>query len=276
MLNNLSSRLVVTAAFALAATSALAAPFAVDTANPANGLSAIYSTTFQGALPACTGSSPSYCSFFGGDPASITFVGLSPDPSGVIAGTPVGIGPLGVPVAPTPLAGSFLDLTLSGGNTSLTLGGGSSIAFGTVVITIPTQAVATAVGAGMVIDVGGTTSVNGSGQAEFLVTAAPGVGVDFSRFSQVVTSSSCTGPACGAILGDFLNLDMVRYRLFVDFDPTFTSFTADFIGQTANNSLVYATLNSGSPATLIPVPAAVWLLGSALAALVGLRRRVVA
>ena len=40
---------------------------------------------------------------------------------------------------------------------------------------------------------------------------------------------------------------MIKYRLVIDYDDTFTSFTADFIGQTANNSFVYATLNSASP-----------------------------
>jgi hypothetical protein len=64
---------------------------------------------------------------------------------------------------------------------------------------------------------------------------------------------------------------MNRYRLLVDWDPTFTSFTADFIGETANNSLVFATLNSGG--VLIPVPAAVWLFGSALGLLGWIRKR---
>ena len=54
--------------------------------------------------------------------------------------------------------------------------------------------------------------------------------------------TSCSGPACAA-LGS-LSLDMVRYRLFVQWDPTFTQFTSTFIGQTGNNAMVYANLNT--------------------------------
>jgi hypothetical protein len=96
----------------------------------------------------------------------------------------------------------------------------------------------------------------------------PPLAADFSTFSSVVTS--CSGTLC-ALIG-ILSLDMVRYRFFIDYDPTFTSFTANLIGQTANNSVIWADLNSA----VIPVPAAVWLLGSGLVALGALRRRTAA
>jgi hypothetical protein len=270
MLQSLGYRFIAVASLGLVGSGAMAANIAIDTTNASNGLTGIYSASFDPPLSPCGGGSPSYCSFFGGDPTSGAVL-VTPTPSGVINAVPGGIGPLGIPVQPVPASGSFLDLTLTGGNTSLTLGAGSSISFGDVAISIPSVATtANASGAGMVFVTGGTTSVDVNGQAEFLINPSPGLAVDFSRFSQVVTS--CSGGACALITADILNLDMVRYRLFIDFDPTFTSFTGSFIGQTANNSIVYATLNSA----VVPVPAAVWLLGSALAALVGLRRRALA
>lgn len=271
MMSSLTGKLAITAAFALTASNAMAANWAIDTSDPLNGLTGIYSASFDPALSACTGGSPSYCAFFGGEWTTGAVL-ASPNPSLVTSGVPGGIGPSGVPVQPVPAAGSFLDLTLSAGNTLLTLASGSSIRFGDVTINIPSQATsATASGAGMVFAAGGVASVNGSGQAEFLVNVAPGLAVDFSRFSQVV-GVNCSGPACPLIQFDILNLDMVRYRLFIDFDPTFTSFTADFIGQTGNNSIVFATLNSA----VVPIPAAAWLMISGLGLLAGLRRRVLA
>ena len=80
--------------------------------------------------------------------------------------------------------------------------------------------------------------------------------------------TSCAGPYCSLV--PILSCDIVRYRLFLDFDPTFMSFTGSFIGQTSSSSMVYATLNS-TPAATVPVPAAVWLLGTALAGLGGRR-----
>ena len=78
-----------------------------------------------------------------------------------------------------------------------------------------------------------------------------------------------------------LNLDMVRYRVFLDFDPTFTSFTGTFIGQTSNNSMLCVNLDStgssgGSNCQLatIPVPAAAWFLASGLGLFPMLRRRI--
>jgi len=267
MLKTLSTRLAIAAAVSLASSAAMAAPMAISTANSSNGLTGIFSTSFAGALPACTGGSPSYCAFFGGLPSAgqIAVVNINPNPTGVVNAVPGGIGPTGTPVAPLPASGSYLDLTLSGGNTVATLAGGS-ITFGNANIKIPptgTSANANVSLAGMVLDLGPqVTSVNGSGQAEFLVTAP----VDFSRFSQVTTS--CVGPACGLITGDVLNLDMIRYRLFVDWDPTFTDFDATFIGQTGNNAMVFANMST------VPVPAAVWLMGSALGLLGFARRKI--
>jgi hypothetical protein len=262
MLNSLTGRLAVTASLALAASGAMAAPIALDTSSAANGLTDVFSTTFDLSLVPCSGSSPTYCSFFGGDPGATRAITLNSDPTGIMNGVPAGI-------AGPPAAGSFVDVSLSGGNTIAQILGGSvrlnpttlNIAVGSTVVTTN--------GAGFVINPSGTAAVNGAGQVEFLVNSAPGLAADFSTLGAVVTG--CSGGLCAA-LGS-LTLDMVRYRLFLDFDPTFTSFTGDFIGQTANNSLIYATLNSAPP---VPVPAAVWLMASGLGVLGAMRRRATA
>jgi hypothetical protein len=231
--------------------------------NPNNGLTGIFSTSFAGALPPCTGGSPSYCGFFNGLPSAgqVAAVQITSNATGVVNAVPGGIGPTGIPVAPVPASGSYLDLSLSGGNTLLTLNGGSITFANASINVVPAGTIAAVSLAGMVFDVlPQVTSVNGSGFAEFLVTAP----VDFSRFSQVTTS--CVGAVCGLITSDALNLDMVRYRLAVQWNPTFTDFDATFIGQTGNNAMVFANMST------VPVPAAAWLMGSALG-LLGLARR---
>jgi len=298
MLKSLTGRLAVTASLALAASGAMAANVAIDTANPVNGLIDIYSATFDGALVACAPGS-TYCSFFGGDPGATRAITTTPNPSGVINAVPGGIGPLGGfgvpgtgnPGAPIPVSGSFLDLTLSGGNTLVTLGA-SSVTFGTInlvtaaggglnanagggaggnagiAIRTPGAAIAGALTPAGGGSTGDTVAVNGLGQAVFQIQGGVPPAIDFSKFSTVVTS--CVGGACGLVTFDVLSLDIVRYVLFLDYDPTFTSFTGNLIGQTANSSLVYATLNSAPP---IPVPAAVWLMASGLGLLGALRRK---
>lgn len=256
MLKTLSTRLAVTAALSLAGSSAMAA--ALDTSSPSNGLTAIFSTTFAGGLPACTGSSPSYCAFFGGLPSAgqLAAVSISPNPTGVTTNTPAAILGAG--------AGSFLNLTSDGVTSTLA---GGTVTFGNGSITIVPAATTIGVtNAGMVFDVAPQVAAVVGTTSEFLVNLAPATAVDFSTLAGGAVTS-CAGPACAA-LGS-LSLDMVRYRLFVQWDPTFTQFTSTFIGQTGNNAMVYANLNT------VPVPAAVWLMGSALG-LLGLARRKVA
>jgi hypothetical protein len=260
MFKTLSTRLALAAVVTLASSGAMAA--ALDTGKASNGLTGIYSASFAGPLAPCSGSSPSYCSFFtGGLPSGgqIGAVPIAPNPTGVNGNVPGGIGPLGTPVAPVPGAGSSLNLT-SDGITS-TLAGGTITFNGATITVTAAGTTATVLNAGMVLDgAPQVAAVSGTGTSEFLVTAP----VDFSRFSQVITG--CVGALCPTLLADGLNLDMVRYRLFVQWDPTFTYFNSTFIGQTGNNSMVFANLDT------VPVPAAVWLMGSALG-LLGFARR---
>jgi hypothetical protein len=250
MFRTFSARLALAAVVTLASSGAMSA--ALDTGKASNGLTGIFSTSFAGALPGCTGSSPSYCGFFGGLPSAgqVAAVNISPNPSGLTNAVPGAI-------AGPPPAGSFLNLT-SDGVTSTLAGGTVTFANATINI-VPAGTVITVANAGMVFDAAPqVAAVNGNGHSEFLVNAP----VDFSTLGGVVTS--CVGPACG-LLGS-LSLDMVKFRLLVQWDPTYSQFNSTFIGQTGNNAMVFANLDT------VPVPAAVWLMGSALG-LLGVARR---
>lgn len=114
--------------FLATALQGVAAPIAVDTTNATNGITDLYSATFDPALNPCTGSDPAYCAFFGGQPGPTRAIVITPTPTGVSNGVPLGI-------TPAPTAGSYLDLTLNGTNTQLTIAGGT-ITFPPLVLTI--------------------------------------------------------------------------------------------------------------------------------------------
>jgi len=221
----------------LAAAKVTAAPVAVDTISPANGITDIFSVTFDGPTPSCTPSDPAWCSFFNGKPGPNRNIIINPDPTTVINGVPNGI-------TPTPAAGSYLDVAVNGAHTQVTLSGGT-IALPRISLTIqggtPNSTLVSAIGAGVVFNAAPqVAALDAEGRAEFLVNLAPAIAVDFSTFSIVV--DSCAGPLCSVI--PLLTLDMVRYRLVIDFDPTYTTFTSEFIGQTGNNSFLWITMNS--------------------------------
>jgi hypothetical protein len=253
------ARIGAIAALSLASGATFAASIALDTADSTNGLTDIYSATFDGALSPCTGADPAWCSFFGGKPGTSRAIVISPNPSGVSTATPGGIAGAG--------PGSYLNLNINGSNLELT---GGTIAIPDITLTISGTTVVTPSGtAGFVINSGlQTAPINGSGQAEFLVSLAPATAADFSTFSEIVLAGDCTGALCALI--PILSLDMVRYRLFIDLEDDLSGFTGSFIGQTGNNSLLYANLNSTS---FVPVPAAGWLLIPAVAAVAARARR---
>lgn len=226
------------------APAAHATPVEIDLASPLNGLTDIYSTTFDPAQTPCVAGSPSYCAFFGGNPPATRAIVITPNPTMVVQGIPDGIGPTGVPATkPVPPAGSFLDLSLSNDHTSLTLAGGT-VKTAILNITISGSTLVTATNAGFTFDLAPqTVPVDANGRAEFLVNLASPALVDLSHFPVVVTQ--CSGPLCSLVL--ILNLDMIRYRLVIDYNDDFSAFTGEYVGQTANNSMVSATLNSGVP-----------------------------
>jgi hypothetical protein len=85
---------------------------------------------------------------------------------------------------------------------------------------------------------------------------------DFSTFEDI--TDSCTGGSCNLVAA--LSLDGDGYRL----DGNLSSFGTNFTltSQTLNNSVYTVDFT-----TVVPVPAAVWLFGSALGLLGFLRRR---
>lgn len=260
-MNEFSFRASMSAILLMAASALNAATWQIDLNDPANGLADIYSATFDGPLSPCSVSSPTYCSFFQGDVPTTRHIAISPDPSGLVNATPGGI------TGADP--GSYLDLAVNGNSVDLT---GGTIAFAPLTLVIANTNGPTTVNPsgipGFVLNPGlQTAALNANGQAEFLVDLTPATAADFSTLSQIVQPTDCTGPLCPLV--GVLSFDMIRYRLFVDYDPAFTSFTADFMGQTSGGSMVYATLDSA----VIPVPAAAWLLASGLGLLAAARRQ---
>ncbi len=221
----------------------------VDTTSAVNGLTDLFSATFDGSLSPCNVNSPSYCTFFNGQPGSANRqIVITPNPTTVANTVPLGI-------TPTPPSGSYLNLRLNGPRTQLTIAGGV-LAFPPISLTIQggtaNATVVNATGAGVVFDVAPqTATVNAQGQAEFFVNLAPAIAVDFSAFSTVAfpPNGSCAGNLCALI--PILTLDMVKYRLVVDYDPSFTHFTASFIGQTGNNSILSINMNSVAPEIVV-------------------------
>ncbi len=231
-----------------AMTSSFATNVAIDTTSPANGITDLYSATFDGSLQPCGPSSPAYCTFFNGEPRPGRNIVITPSPTGYISAVPLGI-------TPTPPSGSYLDLTLNGPRTQVTIAGGV-LAYPSITLTIlgstANATVVNANGGGVVFDTAPqTATLNAQGQAEFLVNLAPAIAVDFSQFSVVAFPpiGSCAGNLCSLI--PILTLDMVKYRLFIDYDPTFTYFTASFIGQTGNNSVLSMAINSVAPEIVV-------------------------
>ncbi len=273
------SALLLAAGLIFSATTTTAADFAIDPSGPNNGLFKIYSATFDAPLTpssppaappgACpTAPDPDACLFFRGEPppppGAIT---IDPAPSGVeiVADTSLCVQAFDpfVPAPPIvpPCATLFptakpsaLDLTLSAGNTLLAINGGN-IYFPNLAIVInagqadETNVPATGASIVNLEPSAGTVPIDANGVAIFEIDIAPATAADFSTFTEIVTS--CTGPLCALI--PILTLDMQRYRLVIDWDPTFSFFTASFIGQTANNSMVFATLDSIVPAPDITV-----------------------
>ena len=235
-----------------ATTPGLALPVPLDVTSANNGITDLFSTTFDGSLTPCNSGSPSYCTFFkDGLPAnSSRQIVITPKPTTVINAVPLGF-------TPVPVAGSYLDLTVNAGRTQVTISGGT-IAVPPIDLTIQGSTVVRAVGGGVVFNAAPqVATLDANGRAEFLVDLSPATAVDFSEFTVVAFApiGSCAGPLCSLI--SILTLDMIRYRLVIDYDPVFASFTASFLGQTANNSQLSIAMDSAAPGTFNDGPIAI-------------------
>jgi hypothetical protein len=264
-------KVTITVALILSGTAYAAS---VSVVSSTNGLTDIYSATFDGGMVAPADP------FFGGTRPPTMNIQVT-TPTGTTAAVPGGITGAG--------SGSFLDLTLGNSNTELTLAGGTVTFPALTIVVTPGAASETTVevvNSGMVLlSALGTPSLpltvadadDGLSDGSFTFDVGDVFGTlfqptiaDFSTFADVVTGCTEVNPGsgfCGAL--GTLNLDMERYRLIISYDGSFSSFTGDFQGQTNNNSMVFATLDSA----VVPVPAAVWLFGSGLGLLGWFRRR---
>ena len=113
-------RSIATLIISVAAAAAWAAEVKINANDIDNGITDIYSATFDGPL------NPVGDPFFGGQPPATRQILILPNPTGVLENAvPCGLGNGPAPCAAPPQPGSFLDLTLSGGNTMLTIAGGT-------------------------------------------------------------------------------------------------------------------------------------------------------
>jgi hypothetical protein len=222
----------------------------------------LYSATFDGGLIPCGSppGSPPYdaatCTFFNGYTPATRNIAIAPEGTG--SGT--------LDVQYDDATGEItqinaMDIYLP--KITLTIQGS------TIVVADPAVGPAT----GLTFIRSGTIAPNGTADADegtgvgvanvFRHDDAPNLDVpDFATFSTIV--DSCSGPLCSLI--GILSLDGVRYQI----NGTVSGSGGDslqLLVQTANNSVFKVNL------TTVPVPAAVWLMGSALAGLAALRRR---
>jgi len=153
-----------------------------------------------------------------------------------------------------------IDIVSALGNATVTIVGGNGVPGANDVPTL----------------LGGTAGSNGSADADSNAAAnifqhdAPGTendATDFSTFTDVVDTCTAGSPVCGLI--PLLAIDGLRYEL-----TGLVSASGDFSlalrSETSNNSNYFVDITAAA----IPVPAAVWLFGSALGLLAWVRRRV--
>ncbi len=232
--------------------------FAIDTASIID----LYSATFDGGLnPDCTGAAdPNECAFFGGQTPVGRAIAISSAPANTASGT-LNVQYDDATGAITQINSMVINLP----DATLTIAG-------TTIVTVTQGNGLPSANDTLFIESGvgapnGTADANEAllGPTVFEHDDAPNLDApDFATFTDIV--DSCTGGLCGLI--GILSLDGVRYRVL----GTVNGAGGDSFQlqtQTANNSIYKVNFTTA----VVPVPAAVWLFGSALGLLGWVRRR---
>lgn len=250
--------------------------FTIDSASIVD----LYSATFDGALVPCAGTEPDpdACTYFGGDhtgnPRAIAIASAAAsNASGTfnvdydsVTGDILTVNSMiiNLPDATLTISGTTV-VTVTQGNGAPAANDTLFIESGTGTLGRDVDGVlGAAVGQGTA-DAHQVRALIGSPAGLFEHDDAPNLDApDFAIFADIV--DSCVGGLCGLI--GILSLDGVRYRLL----GTVNSAGGDSLQlqtQTGNNSIYTVNFSTA----VVPVPAAVWLFGSALGLLGWMRRR---
>lgn len=260
----LASALALISVSAFSAT--LNATFSIDSASIVD----LYSATFDGSLIPCNGSEsdPDECTFFNGNQPGVRNIAIASSPANTASGT--------FNINYDSDTGNILQVNsmyINLPDAVLTINGE------TVVTVIQGNSVPTA--NDTIFIESGTGAPNGTAdphEVRALIGSADGLfehddapnldAPDFATFNDIV--DSCDGSLCGLI--GILSLDAVRYRILGGVNAAGGDLF-QLQAQTGNNSIYKVDFTT---AAVIPVPAAVWLFGSALGLLGWMRRRTVA
>jgi len=276
MIRRLSTQLAVASALALISISAFGATVNANFSIASASILDLYSATFDGALSPCEGTEPDpdECTFFNGDQTGNTrAIAIASGPASNATGT--------FNVDYDDITGNILtvnSMLINLPDAVLTISGT------TIVEVVQGNSVPTANDTLFIES--GTGALNGTAdahQVRALAGSAAGLfehddapnldAPDFATFTDIVDlchngdEVSGSGPLCALI--PILSLDGVRYRLLGTVSGAGGD-TLQLQTQTGNNSIYKVNLTTAA----VPVPAAVWLFGSALGLLGWIRSRV--
>jgi hypothetical protein len=266
MIRNPLAQLVLAGALSLFCLPSLAAivnaSFTVDSAQIVD----LYSATFDGALATCTGAEPDpdECTYFNGNQPAGRAISVASSPANTASGW--------FNIDYDNVTGNIVTIN----RMLITLPDAVLTIAGTTVVTVtqgngvPTANdnlyIESGIGAPLgTADAHQVRALLGSsvGLFEHADVTATADAPDFATFNNIV--DSCTGSLCGLI--GILSLDGVRYRLLGG--TTAAGGTYQLQTQTGNNSIYKVNFTT----SVVPVPAAVWLFGSALGLLGWIRSR---